>query len=240
MDYLQTYNRIIETAKNRTQDVDTYYEKHHIIPKCLGGDDSRENLVLLTGREHFVCHLLLVKIHRGNAKLVNAANMMYVNSSKNRRRGSFNRNYYWLKKLHSSTQSANQSGNKNSQFGTRWIHNVELQQSKKIPKTDELPKGWAEGRRLKFNSYKACKHCGKSFYALSDNRGIHCSKDCRQAGGDKRSRQTLLTGREEELVTEYLKAGTIYGALKAMNLHPRNQFSTAAKVLSLQGVPISG
>lgn len=39
-----------------------YYENHHIIPRSLNGSNSSENLVLLTAREHFICHWLLVKI----------------------------------------------------------------------------------------------------------------------------------------------------------------------------------
>lgn len=43
-----------------------------------------------------------------------------------------------------------QKGNKNSQFGTVWIHNVELKQNKKILKTDSVPEGWIKGRKIKF------------------------------------------------------------------------------------------
>lgn len=39
-----------------------YYERHHIIPNSLGGSDDKTNLVLLTSREHFVCHVLLPKM----------------------------------------------------------------------------------------------------------------------------------------------------------------------------------
>lgn len=49
---------------------DDYYEVHHIIPKCLGGSNSKENLVLLTGREHFLAHYLLTKIYPENEKLL--------------------------------------------------------------------------------------------------------------------------------------------------------------------------
>lgn len=38
------------------------HEKHHIIPKSLGGNNSKENIVILTFKEHFVCHLLLTKM----------------------------------------------------------------------------------------------------------------------------------------------------------------------------------
>jgi len=49
-----------------------YYENHHIIPKCLGGTNDKENLILLTAKEHFVCHKLLTFIYKGNRKIANA------------------------------------------------------------------------------------------------------------------------------------------------------------------------
>jgi len=54
---------------------DSYYERHHIIPRCLGGDDSANNLVLLTAREHFLCHYLLTKMSP-EPKLVYALHRM--------------------------------------------------------------------------------------------------------------------------------------------------------------------
>ena len=60
------YFSIIENAKTRP--VNGYTERHHIIPRSLGGQDTIENLVSLTAREHFICHLLLVKITEGRNK----------------------------------------------------------------------------------------------------------------------------------------------------------------------------
>lgn len=42
-------------------------------------------------------------------------------------------------------------GEKNSQYGTRWIHSLDLKISKKIKKEDSLPEGWTEGRKIKFS-----------------------------------------------------------------------------------------
>lgn len=42
-----------------------YIEKHHIIPKSLGGSNKIENIVSLTYREHFLCHWLLTKMVNG-------------------------------------------------------------------------------------------------------------------------------------------------------------------------------
>ena len=66
--YTTWYYRIISNAQVRTLLEDTYTEKHHIIPKSLGGNDKQPNLVKLTAREHFVCHLLLTKMVNGVAR----------------------------------------------------------------------------------------------------------------------------------------------------------------------------
>lgn len=81
MNYKLVYQKIIDNAKkqNRTRENDVYYEEHHIIPKCMGGGNEPDNLVLLTFREHFICHLLLVKIHYSNHKLVFALNAFCQN-----------------------------------------------------------------------------------------------------------------------------------------------------------------
>jgi hypothetical protein len=64
---------------------------------------------------------------------------------------SCNRMYGWLKEKFSEAQSLSQSGDGNSQFGTMWIHNLDLKESKKIPKSDEIPLGWNKGRKIKFD-----------------------------------------------------------------------------------------
>lgn len=64
MNYQLIYEKLIERAVQRKSPAEPF-EKHHIIPKHLGGSNKKENLVKLTLREHFVCHLLLAKIHGG-------------------------------------------------------------------------------------------------------------------------------------------------------------------------------
>ena len=49
-------------------------------------------------------------------------------------------------------------GSKNSQYGRMWIYNIELRESKTIPKLDEIPVGWIKGRKLKWD-IKKCKKC---------------------------------------------------------------------------------
>jgi len=61
MKYEKIYSQIIERAKHRV--LEGYKETHHITPRCMGGTDEKENLVDLTAREHFICHLLLTRIY---------------------------------------------------------------------------------------------------------------------------------------------------------------------------------
>ena len=64
--YTTWYNSLINKAKDRI--IFGYTEKHHIIPSSLGGTNDNNNLVKLTAREHFICHLLLTKMTMGNAR----------------------------------------------------------------------------------------------------------------------------------------------------------------------------
>lgn len=67
MNYRYIYCKIISYAKsqNRKRKDGNYYELHHILPKSLFPSWSKRkgNLVLLTAREHFFVHQLLLKIY---------------------------------------------------------------------------------------------------------------------------------------------------------------------------------
>ena len=65
--YTRWYNTIINNAQNRN--IEGYTEKHHIIPKSLGGSNRKFNIVSLTAREHFICHWLLTKMTEGQNKM---------------------------------------------------------------------------------------------------------------------------------------------------------------------------
>ncbi len=50
----------------------------------------------------------------------------------------------------SESAKATSRGERNSQYGTRWIHSLDEKKSKKIEKDATLPEGWLEGRKMKF------------------------------------------------------------------------------------------
>jgi hypothetical protein len=62
MNYQKHYELLIERAKSRAVDPNEYGEVHHIVPRSEGGDNSQNNLVKLTAREHFLAHWLLYRM----------------------------------------------------------------------------------------------------------------------------------------------------------------------------------
>lgn len=146
MNYQKHYNQLISRAKNRL--IEGYAEKHHIIPRCIGGNDHEDNIVTLTAREHFIAHLLLIKIYPNNRSLIHAAVMMCMGQTERKMN---NKMYGYLREMFSKAVSDSQKGTGNSQWGTKWIHNKELKKSIKIPKSKSIPNGWDLGRVIKFD-----------------------------------------------------------------------------------------
>jgi hypothetical protein len=80
MNYQKIHDQIIERAKleNREKNNGIYYEAHHIIPLCLGGTGrvtqykTHPNVVLLTAKEHYICHKLLCEIYPNNDNIFHA------------------------------------------------------------------------------------------------------------------------------------------------------------------------
>lgn len=105
MNYQRIYDQLIQRAISRSK-INEYYERHHILPKCLGGNNDRNNIVKLTYREHFLSHWLLCKIHPDNYRL-KAAFAKMLGSSNNKipsgwmydivKRQTKDRHYPWLK-----------------------------------------------------------------------------------------------------------------------------------------------
>lgn len=81
MDYNRIYNQIMEKAKDRKLIKGGYYETHHIIPKCMGGDNNKSNKVKLTYREHFISHWLLHREYPTNKSLAAAFHIMAFGTS---------------------------------------------------------------------------------------------------------------------------------------------------------------
>ena len=63
-EYERTYGSLMARAAGREY-IKGFHERHHIIPRSMGGSNSKSNLVCLTYREHFLAHWLLIKFTNG-------------------------------------------------------------------------------------------------------------------------------------------------------------------------------
>jgi hypothetical protein len=124
--YSKWYFNIIESA--RKLPTSDYSELHHIIPRSMGGDNSKDNLVRLSARQHFICHLLLTKMS-DNKKLAFALTRMLGGSKRYKPRSS--KIYELCKKLAGGAMS----GKNNPMFGNT------------NPKTKEHAKNISDGLR---------------------------------------------------------------------------------------------
>lgn len=66
--YQEFIDNILQT-RGRFNCGDEYHERHHIVPKCLGGTNDENNLIDLFAREHFEVHRLLALENPENNEL---------------------------------------------------------------------------------------------------------------------------------------------------------------------------
>lgn len=67
-------------------------EKHHIIPKCLGGSDYVTNIAELTPRQHYIAHAMLSVLYKENLKIQQAFWIMVHGNDNHERK--YNSNLY--------------------------------------------------------------------------------------------------------------------------------------------------
>jgi hypothetical protein len=133
MKYIKIYNQIIDRAK--TRQIEGYTEKHHVIPKCLGGSNDKDNIVQLTAREHFLCHQLLCEIYPNNDKLKYALFLMAIGKNKKIKYIISSRVYEQLKIEYSKISKGKL---KPEGFGDKIKNNKERKE--KISKANKKPK----------------------------------------------------------------------------------------------------
>jgi hypothetical protein len=112
MNYENIYNRLIARAEARKESKDLY-EMHMVLPKCLGGRNVDENIVYLTSKEHYLAHLLLVKMNPSSINLLFEVHMM---TRENTRYTRSNKEYSWIKKRKSLMISQWLSGKKRGPY----------------------------------------------------------------------------------------------------------------------------
>ena len=161
MNACKYYNYIVYRAQQDRehrqwlkQTYNVYYELHHILPKSLGGLDTNENLVMLTLREHFICHLLLAKMYPDSTiehdKMMCAILYLSNRMCKNAQLCMNSRSYETIR--HKALQclktriAGKQQGQLNSCYGTSWYTNAYDGSNGKFKSDPGFP--WYKGRHL--------------------------------------------------------------------------------------------
>lgn len=135
MDYQKHYELLIEKYGSKSKP-EGYSERHHIIPKCLGGSNALDNLVYLSAEAHYIAHQMLVKINPDHYGLSYAAIMMTVNTNRHKR--SNNKLYAWLRVRFSENVSKARRGFKMS-----------AEQKQKLSVFRKLFVGWKQSDETK-------------------------------------------------------------------------------------------
>lgn len=113
MNYNKIYDNLMNRSFDRKLPKGDYTEKHHIIPKCMGGSNDKSNIAVLTPEEHYLAHQLLVKMYPTNGKIIYAARCMAVMCNDGRR--SNNKLFGWLRDKYSKEASIRMTNRKISE-----------------------------------------------------------------------------------------------------------------------------
>jgi len=154
MDYGRVYESICERGKLRL--TEEYTEKHHIIPRCMGGSDVKSNITVLTAREHFIAHWLLHRMHPLDKGLAHAFWMMSNIYNTHRKYTPSSRAYKEAKEAHIKNISGENNHNK------KQVNKDKISKTlKKIGHKPPSPKGKTRSEQHKknlSNSLKGKKH----------------------------------------------------------------------------------
>jgi len=205
MDYQKIYNQIINKAKqeNRQKGNVVYYERHHIVPKCLGGTEDKKNLVLLTAREHFIAHKLLCEIHPGDNKLFFAYRMMAIMKSTDHTRD-------YKISLHEFERIRLQSNNRlqqviseNPDWGKWNIGKVRSEETKQKLRKHNLGKKQTDEQRLK----NSLAHLGSNNHFFGKLHSIETRKKMSEAKKNKPGSRTgaVLSEATRKKISESVK-----------------------------------
>ena len=166
--YDNLINDILET-RGRFNCGKTYHERHHIIPKCMGGTDDAENLIDLFAKEHFIAHKLLAQENPANEKLIYAWwRMCNSINDLTERYEPTPEEYEEARICFAEAASRRMMGSGNPNYG-------KPSPNKGKPLTDEHKKKLSEARKGKYTGEQSHMY-GKPGY----NKGKHLSEETKK------------------------------------------------------------
>lgn len=229
MNYSRIYENLIFSAKNRKKPK-CYCEKHHIVPKSMGGDDSKENLVILTAREHFLAHWLLKKIYN-NKETIYAFHAMTKPVGNNRQRYT-SHSFKYAREAMAKWMKENRAGEKHPLFGKKGKENPNFG-SKRTNETRKKQSDAAKKRTSNANSLKiVCVETGQSFKSISEAKKTFTKGNINYAlktGGLAGGYHFFSAGRDFEKKENKYSAGENHRFSKKIIDEFGNIFNTSAE-----------
>ena len=117
MSYKEFIDNILNT-RGRFACSDEYKERHHIVPKCMGGTNDEDNLIDLYAKEHFEAHRLLALENPENDSLIYAWWMMaHMKTNKQVRYEVTAEEYEKSRRAYADLCSKRYSGKGNPRYG---------------------------------------------------------------------------------------------------------------------------
>lgn len=196
--YYKWYIQIVDRAKLRPTN-SGYYERHHIIPKSLGGTNKLNNLVDLTAREHFICHWLLTKCVTINVEKMQYALWLMINSeNEHQERYKINSKKYEILKNNLSIVFSKQHSGK--------------------PKSEEHKRKISETRKRKIADGSLIVNENKEKYKIisEKRKGTTLSSETKQKISESRKGQKLTIEQREHL--SKLNTGAVWSEEKKNKL----------------------
>lgn len=150
--YTRWYYQIINSAIERKTVSNP--DRHHIIPKCMGGSNHADNLVNLTAREHFICHRLLIKMVDAKFK---------------------------SKMIYAAWQQSRSAKFKGARITSRTFAKLREEMSeaykgrKRMPFTEEWRTKMSDSKKGEKNSMFGRNHSVESIKQISNNRKGKCT-----------------------------------------------------------------
>ena len=151
----------------------SYFEHHHILPTSLGGEDTPENVVSLSGGDHYFAHLCLWKIHRTSQTRSAVLFMAHATNLKGRAVEVFSRRriVQLLKEQHSKEQ-------------TIWTEEAVLEDSQKYDSISDWvsANGSAYNAAIRHGIFDQCTaHMSRKRFPngyWSEERLLRLAEDC--------------------------------------------------------------
>lgn len=221
--YTKWYTQITERGQKTKR---PGYERHHILPRSLGGTDDKENITFITAREHFVCHWLLIKIYpvgEAHWKMLNALRMMRAENPNQKRYTTkiTSRVYAKLKEEYAVLQSEKNKGVGNGMYGKNHTEEAKRRISEantgRIQPAEEKAKqvtGQTGRKRAPFSQEWRNKLSKAGSGENNSRYGVKVSEETKQ-----KMRERAI-GRKQDPETIKKKADAVRGSKREKRLCP--------------------